>query len=120
MDHERNEDQPLSQAWMDEMMAKRPTLVFRLFEAFLDDEPKRLEQVRAALAARDTERVRFLAHSMKGGAAALGADALRQCCLDLEMAAREDRLNEAGPLLQALALEMERVFDFMRRSLGRD
>ncbi len=118
MDTEWHENQAISPAWMKEMAAKRPALVVRLFEAFLADEPRRLEQMRTALAARDAEQARILAHSMKGAAAALGAEGLRQCCLGLENAARENRLDGAGPLLQALAMEMERVFDFMRRSLG--
>lgn len=106
--------QPISQAWMDEMAVRRPALVARMFGVFLEEEPKRLADVRTALTQGDAERLRFLVHSLKGAAAALGAERLRDCCLALELAAKEGNLAAAPQRLAELEAEMERVFAFMR------
>ncbi len=108
------ETQPIAQAWMDEMAARRPALVARMFEVFLAEEPQRLAEIRTALERGDAERLRFLVHSLKGAAAALGAERLRDCCLALELAAKEGDLAVAPLRLTGLEAEMERVFAFMR------
>ena len=106
--------QPISQAWMSEMGTRRPALVAKMFEVFLIEEPQRLADIRAALDQGDAERLRFLVHSLKGAAAALGAERLRDCCLALEMAAKSGDLSLAPARFADLGTEMERVFTFMR------
>ncbi|MES9995031.1 Hpt domain-containing protein [Desulfovibrio aminophilus] len=109
--------EPITTSWMEEMTAKRPALVARMFTVFLEEEPKRLEAVRKALAAGDAETLRFLAHSLKGASAALGAEILRGHCLALEQAAGSGDLTVAPACLSELEAEMERVFAFMRGHL---
>lgn len=111
--------EPITTAWMEEMTVKRPALVARMFAVFLEEEPKRLEAVRKALADGDAETLRFLAHSLKGASAALGAEILRGHCLALEQAAGSGDLTAAPACLLDLERELDRVFGFMRGHLDR-
>ncbi len=119
MDEENVLEPPIAHAWMDEMTNKRPALVERMFAVFLEDEPKRLAAVRAALAGGDAEQLRFLAPSLKGAAAALGAETLRDLCLEMETAAKSGDLAAAPQCLLHMETELDRLFAFMRGHLGR-
>jgi len=48
-------------------------LLSELVSLFVDDGPKRLQAIRAALTASDVRQVEHVAHSLKGSAAILGA-----------------------------------------------
>ncbi len=63
-----------------------------------------VKEIDAALASGDFERARLLAHSLKGVAATLGAEALQQAAKDLEVALRH---NPPEPW-EALLNEVER------------
>ncbi|MBI3162630.1 MAG: Hpt domain-containing protein [Chloroflexi bacterium] len=64
-----------------------------LIEAFLDDAPTLLTQMREAIAARDAELFRRAAHSMKSNAATFGAMDLSALAKELEVLGREKNLE---------------------------
>ena len=64
-----------------------------LIDAFLDDAPKMVSQMEAALAARDVESFRRNAHSLKSNANTFGATELAGLAKELEMMARENNLD---------------------------
>ena len=69
-----------------------------------------LAAIEAALAAGNLEELGLLAHSLKGSAANVGADALRYAALDLERAARQNAsVADIAPLLPKVATELDRV-----------
>ncbi len=68
----------------------------RLVEIFSTQTPERVDELRHAIGAGDTEVVLRLAHTMKGGAASLGATKLAEACKALEEVAREGELGEAA------------------------
>ncbi|MBD5779567.1 Hpt domain-containing protein [Pelagicoccus sp. NFK12] len=63
-------------ATVDELLLRekdgRP-LLRRLFEIYLEETPRLLEELEAAVAAKNEEEVYDVVHQMKGSAAALGA-----------------------------------------------
>lgn len=109
--------QPITGEWMERMRGK-PDFVERLFTVFVTEEPKRLERIREALGREDAEAMAYLTHSLKGSAATMGAEELRECCLKLELAAKDGDLAASRAAFGELEAAMERVYGFMRAVLG--
>lgn len=101
----------ISAEWLARMQ-KRPEFLRALFENFLAEEPKRLAALAAAVEADDREQVRYLAHSLKGAAATLGMEPLRDACRELEFAARDGAAP--APLLADVQARLEEVFAAVR------
>ena len=70
-----------------------PGLVLELVEMFLDDAPKRLEEMIDGLDREDIELMRRSAHTLKSSAANMGAMFLSQVCRQMEDAARNENVE---------------------------
>ena len=79
-----------------------------LIDAFLDDAPNMISNMREALLAKDIESFRRNAHSMKSNASTFGADELSSLARELELMARENNL-EVGDRLELLNLSFAKV-----------
>lgn len=69
-----------------------------LIDAFLDDGPGMIANMRTALAANDVESFRRNAHSLKSNANTFGAIELGLLAKELEFMAREHNLNIGNKL----------------------
>jgi len=98
--------------FLESMAGKRPFLK-RMFTVFISQEPKRIQEIRDALQSQDVERLRHLAHSLKGGAATIGVDRVRECCLKLENASKAEDMKAAMTHLDCLEQEMRNAYAFM-------
>jgi PAS domain S-box-containing protein len=81
-----------------------------VLKAFLEDAPLQLEQLRARLAEQDAPGVRLYSHALKGAAANVGGEALRQAAYAIENAAdaRDLAAVTSGlPALEAKLLELK-------------
>lgn len=107
-------NQAIDQEWLDKMLVARKPFLARMFAVFVKEEPLRLEKTRKALDAGDMEILRFLAHSIKGATATMGAYGAREYAAALELAAKRQDLDDAKRQYALLAEEMDRVLDFMR------
>ena len=87
-------------------------LLSELVGIFVDDGPKRLQVIRAALTAADVRQVEHVAHSLKGSAALLGATRLSTAALALEDAAHEGHTENSPDLVAEIARELDRVMAF--------
>ena len=85
-------------------MVDSATLV-ELLDAYLQDSPELIEQMRAGLAAGDIALVRRSAHSLKSNSASLGANRLANVTRELEMIAKSGTLDGAAPKLAAVEAE---------------
>ena len=83
--------------------------LLRLLASFLEETRGQTEQARQALASGDTEVVLRVAHTVKGSCQLLGAGTLADVAFALEKAAREGRLDNARGMIEAMALESQRV-----------
>ena len=72
-----------------------------LIDAFLDDAPAMLNNMKTALETKDTESFRRNAHSMKSNANTFGATELGTLAKELELMAKENNL-EIGNRLEVL------------------
>jgi HPt (histidine-containing phosphotransfer) domain-containing protein len=87
-------------------------LLDELVGIFIDDGPKRLQAIRAALTASDVRQVEHVAHSLKGSAAILGATRLQTAALALEDAAHDGHTENGSDLVAEIARELDRVMAF--------
>ncbi len=107
----------LDYPWLLEKARGNTEFLARLFAAFVTDQPKTLAAITAALAARDMERLGFLAHSLKGASATMGARKLRAACLALEQSAKAGREDGLEAELKDLKENMNQVVDVMKGHL---
>lgn len=75
--------------------------ITELIDAFLDDAPNMIDQMQAALTAKDVESFRRNAHSLKSNANTFGATQLARLAKELELMSRENNL-EIGNRLEVL------------------
>jgi len=87
----------------------------RLLDMFVTHHADDMTAIRAAVAAGQGDEARRLAHSLKGAAATLGAGALREKALDVEMAARAGLgADEMAAMLEALDAELAALVATLR------
>jgi HPt (histidine-containing phosphotransfer) domain-containing protein len=105
---------PINEEWLARMRTTKPEFLARLFTVFLEDEPKRITTLGDAVRRGDLEMVRYLAHSIKGAAATLGMEPLRDAARELEHAARDGEAESLAVQYTVVLGEMEKVFELMR------
>ncbi len=76
--------------------------IVEVVDAFLEEAPTLIAQLRPALDASDTDTFRRAAHSVKSNAATFGATKLFEQARELEFMARENRLGEVGNKIEIL------------------
>jgi HPt (histidine-containing phosphotransfer) domain-containing protein len=84
----------IDQATFDELkQMSGEDFINELIDAFLDDAPNMIQNMRGALAAKDVESFRRNAHSLKSNANTFGATELSALAKELEMMAKENNLD---------------------------
>jgi len=73
-----------------------------IVDAFLDEAPERLSELRAGAPAGDSVLVGRAAHTLKANAAMFGARHLEALCRDLEADARVGDLTDATSRIEAI------------------
>jgi HPt (histidine-containing phosphotransfer) domain-containing protein len=86
-----------------------PDVLAEVLELFLQDVPRRIARLRAASAAGDAVELHKIAHSLKGSAGNVGAQALFAICRQLDDQGRAGDLTDAKRLVDALDAEFARV-----------
>lgn len=80
-----------------------------LARLFLEDSPPRLVALYGAVAARDCASLAHIVHTLCGSTSSIGATKLAALCGELETRARNNRIDEADHLAQAIKLEYARI-----------
>lgn len=83
--------------------------LIELVQVYLDDAPRLLDAMRAALRCGDSAALRVAAHTLKGISATMGAMTLSAQCNKLEALLSTPRLAEAEELVMRLDQEFARV-----------
>ena len=79
--------------------------VFELVDTFLVEGPAMLDDLRRALAAKDADKFRRAAHSLKSNSNTFGARTLGAMARDLEVNGLDSALEASPGALEALARE---------------
>jgi TMAO reductase system sensor TorS len=91
----------------------RPGLIQRLISIYCADAPRRLADIRQAIAMADAQVVRQCAHALKSSSANLGVHRLASLCREFEEMGRTGSLAGAADILT----EMEEEYDRARLAL---
>jgi signal transduction histidine kinase/DNA-binding response OmpR family regulator/HPt (histidine-containing phosphotransfer) domain-containing protein len=89
-----------------------------LLDLFRADAPPLLQAMRDAADRGDARRLRESAHTLKGGAANLGARAMAAVCAELEKKGRAGNVDGAGPLLAELDRHFQDVCQALEAQTG--
>jgi len=95
-----------------------PDVLAEILATFVDDVPRRIEGLRAALAAGDAVALQRAAHSLKGSSGNIGARALYETSRQLDELGKAGDLAAAVPVVEALTAEYAKVEAEIRRLLG--
>lgn len=107
----------LDYPWLLDKARGNKDFLARLFNAFVSDQPKSLAAVEEALLGNDLERLGFLAHSLKGAAATMGAGELRAACLALEKSSKAGDETQANQDYLTIKQAMNAVVEAMKSHL---
>jgi len=101
-------------AMLDRLMGDR-SLARKVIGGFLREAPRQLSGLGKSLRQGDAAEVRRQAHSMKGGAATIAAERLRERCGAMEEGAAAGDLERAAALLPKVEEELELLEEALRR-----
>jgi HPt (histidine-containing phosphotransfer) domain-containing protein len=87
-------------------------LVHRILRTFRETVPAQLERIEGAVKTGDTKLMGQVAHMLKSSTGSIGAESLSSLYRQMEMLARENRVDGASELLPQIQNEQTRV---MRR-----
>jgi PAS domain S-box-containing protein len=85
-----------------------------VIEVFLDDIPKQIESLKASLADDDAETIERIVHSIKGAAANVGGEALREIAAHIEKACKNGNVDVAHHRCAELEHQFHRLKDAIR------
>jgi len=105
----------LNVQWLLEKARGNRDFLKKLFGVFVDQQPLKMEQMREALADEDMAQLAFMAHTLKGGAATMGAEVLKDRAFEVENAAKAADSAKAAREIAAMELELEQTMLAMRR-----
>lgn len=95
-----------------------PDVLGEVLRMFLTEVPPRIEKLRNALTAGHIEEVHRAAHSLKGSAGNIGAQAMFAVCKALDDKGRTGDLSGADALVDALRVEFGKVEAEIHRLIG--
>jgi HPt (histidine-containing phosphotransfer) domain-containing protein len=96
---------------------ENPLLIRQLVEIYLTNAPKRVEQLRGAIAGRDAKTLGLVAHTLRTNCAMLGATAMASMCATLEAYGENATFDDAAAVLAQVDVEFERVLAALARLL---
>lgn len=94
---------------LNDLVGDDPELIAELVDAFLEEAPIRLGELRTGLREGDPVLAGRAAHTLKSNGYTFGALALGDLCRELETAARNGDLSAAAPLVEQVDAEWSRV-----------
>jgi two-component system, sensor histidine kinase and response regulator len=90
-------------------------LLKELIGVFIEEYPAWIDELRAAVAARDAPRVRRAAHTVKGAVDSCGAGSAYEAAFRLERMGGEGKLAGAEEALAAIEAEIRRLMPALQR-----
>ena len=101
-----------------ERLGGDPQLVAEVVRVFLDDCPRLLRNVQAAIDGSNAEQLRQSAHELKGAAGNFGATAVVDAAQALEILGRHAALDAAPAAWRRLESETNQLQDVLRHALS--
>ena len=103
-----------------ERCAGQSAVVRRVLGMFRERSSTQVEQIASALSESNLERVRTLAHALKGSAANISANQVHEAATQLETAAKQGDAEAAGRVMQSIATTLETCQEAIDQLLDED
>lgn len=110
------EDKVFDEQEMLQRLDQDAFIAHEVIAQFMHDAPVQIAGIRQALPDGDADRMRLLAHTIKGAAATIGAARLSAMALAVEQALRTGGPEEAGPSVDGLEQQLAELRDELLRS----
>lgn len=95
---------PEMDSLLDQFVVDTDEVDDELIEVFIEEISRLTGELQAGVEQGDLEMVRMAAHSIKGMGGSMGLPEISVLGLEVENIAKEERLSDARPLIDALAL----------------
>ena len=112
----QNEKEILDWAKLANHTGNEASFIEDIVEAWLEESPAHIVALAEAIKAENAEEVSSLAHAIKGSAATISANYLAEAALQLEIAGREENLENAEAMFVDIQEEFEKVKSFLSQS----
>jgi len=86
-----------------------------VIEVFLDDIPKQIESLKCSLETNDVATTERIAHSIKGAAANVGGEALRELAAEIEKACKDGRFDSVANRCPDLEHQFNRLKEALQK-----
>ncbi|MBI4752333.1 MAG: PAS domain S-box protein [Acidobacteria bacterium] len=113
-------DPEILAGWRELRIEGAPDPLEEIFMLFLSGIAERFLKIEHAIAHRDYQGVRELAHSLKGSSSTFGAMRLAELCTTLEALAKAGDLSHSTSLLGQIKEEFERVEWVLKNEFGKN
>jgi HPt (histidine-containing phosphotransfer) domain-containing protein len=100
-----NGAQSFNKAKLSERFGNDEELIQVVLDAFLEEAPELIVKLKTALDNEDMDLIRAHAHALKGSAANVNADILKEMALDLEQDANQGQLVSISQILSDIEQE---------------
>jgi HPt (histidine-containing phosphotransfer) domain-containing protein len=97
-----------------EMLGGDMDLLREVVEMFLTDLPNKLEELRTGIAQSDPDKVRRVAHSLKGAAANIAAEDVRSSAFEIEQLASNGDLDSVVTRVPELERRIQALVEAIR------
>lgn len=87
--------------------------------AYIEDLPLHISSLEEAINAKDSEKIRHFAHSIKGSSKNFGATELADIAKEIEDMGRDHRFENADTQLIALFEQVDRVIEYLQGAIGK-
>lgn len=108
-------DSELLETWRSLSNSSSEDFLAEIIEMFLSNTPKMISELREAFDQKDYQRLRALAHKMKGSSANLGACRLALVCSNLEEDSSKPVSAPIAPIIELVQSEYDLVSDRLRQ-----
>lgn len=81
----------------------------QILQVYFEDAPIQLEKIETAIREGNSKNVEIHVHGLKGASANVGAMAIRQAAWDLELAAKELRIQDYSGMMEKIRAEFQRL-----------
>ncbi|MBF0483187.1 MAG: Hpt domain-containing protein [Candidatus Omnitrophica bacterium] len=86
-------------------------LMLELFDIFMEDYPGKRKQLEEAIAEKNFETIRGVAHSVKGASGNISAKLVREVCMSLENKGKNNIIDGADKDLAVLDVEYAKMVE---------
>lgn len=98
-----------------EFAGEDPAFVAKLHEIFARTAPRQMQELRDAHGAGNLDRLRQVAHQLKGAVGNFGAESARLIAAEIEKAAREGAAEGLDTRIEALGVDIEAITEALAK-----